>query len=181
MTKSIEDLFDDFAEDILGENSPRIIIIVGSSKIDDFLAEIIKKGLLPKIASINEQDELLEGDYPLSTFSSRIKISYRLGFIDNSLYKILEKIRKIRNIGAHQLSFNIASSPLREHVFDLFLLVENRRSFLLTKERYFQNNLDTTIDKLKCAILSICAILQVVNIKISKPKIRRSIYKITSN
>jgi hypothetical protein len=181
MTKRVEDLFDDFAEDFLGENSSRIIIIIGASKIDDSLAEIITKGLLPKLAGDNEQDELLEGDSPLTTFSSRIKISYRLGFIDSTLYRVLEKIRKIRNIGAHQLSFDIDSSPLREHVSDLFKLVENRKSFILTRERYFQGDLETDIEKLKCEILSICVILQVAKSKIKKPRIQNSIHKITSN
>jgi len=181
MGKNIEELFDDFTEELLSENSSRIIIIVGSSKIDDSLASIIKKGLIPKLAKNNEPDELLEYDNPLSTFSSKIKISYRLGIIDITFYNVLEKIRKIRNIGAHQLSFDITSSPLKEHVNDLIKLVEHRKSFILTKERYFQNDLDTTIKKLKCALLSVCVLLQVVSTKIGRPKIHRALNRISAD
>ena len=167
--------------DLLNEKSPRIIIIVGSSKIDDALADIIGKVLLPKSAKRNDQDELLEGDFPLSTFSARVKMLYRLGLIDNSFYKVIEKIRKIRNIGAHKLAFDIDSSPLREHVYDLYKLVEQRKSFLLTKERYFRDEPDTNINKLKCALLSVCVLLQVIKSKTHKLKVQRTLHKITSN
>jgi hypothetical protein len=181
MAKKIADLFDDFTEDFLRESTSRTIIIVGSSKIDDSLAIIISKLLFPKLAKQSDQDELLEGDSPLATFSSRIKIVYRLGLIDVSFYKVLEKIRKIRNIGAHQLSFNIMLSPLREHVYSLINLVNHRKSFKLTKERYFQNHLDTTIDELKCALLSVCVVLQAVTAKISRPQVRQLLHRITEN
>lgn len=181
MLKNFEDLFDDFAEEFLNEVTSRIIIIVGSSKIDESLANIITKGLLPKLSKQNDQDELLEGDNPLATFSSRIKIAYRFGIIDFSFYTVLEKIRKIRNIGAHQLEFNISASPLKDHVADLIKLVSQRKSFKLTKERYFDDNLNTSIDELKCAILSVCVLLQAINAKVREPKIRQSFYRITKN
>lgn len=181
MTKDLEDLFDDFAEDFLGESSSRIVIIVGASKIDDALGEIIRKGLLPKLAKEKENDELIEGDNPLSTFSSKIKMAYRLGYVDITFYRVLDKIRRIRNIGAHQLAFDINSSPLREHVVELFNLVEERKSFKLTKERFFPEDFETDLMKLKCAILTLCVILQIATQKIEETKIQDSIHKITSD
>jgi DNA-binding MltR family transcriptional regulator len=181
MTKSMEDLFDDFAEDFLGESSSRIVIIVGASKIDDSLGEIIGKVLLPKLAKDKENDELLQGDNPLSTFSSKIKMAYRLGCIDITFYRVLEKIRKIRNIGAHQLAFDINSSPLKEHVVDFFNLVEDRKSFKLTKERFFPEDFETDLIKLQCAILTVCVILQIATQVIEETKVQDSIHKITSD
>ncbi|MCB9502960.1 MAG: hypothetical protein H6696_13600 [Deferribacteres bacterium] len=181
MIKSLEDLFDDFAEDFLGESSSRIVIIVGASKIDDSLRDIIKKGLLPKLANAKDNDELLEGDNPLSTFSSKIKMVYRLGYIDIAFYRVLDKIRKIRNIGAHQLAFDISSSPLKEHVMNLLSLVEDRKSYKLTKERFFPEFFKTDLMKLKCALLTVCVILQIVTQKIEEVKIQTSIHKITSD
>jgi DNA-binding MltR family transcriptional regulator len=87
-------LFDDFAEDLLEERSVRPLIIVGASKVDHLLREILSSHLLPKIAKKDEPDELLEGDRPLSTFSSRIKLCYRLGLIDKTMYTALEKLRE---------------------------------------------------------------------------------------
>ena len=181
MDKSIQKLFDDFTEEFLSENTPRTVIIVGSSKIEELLAIILKKTLLPKLARQNDQDELLEGDNALSTFSSKIKLTYRLGIIDITFYNVLDKIRKVRNIGAHQLSFNINSSPLKEHVLDLFKLVDRRRSFVLTQERYFSAGPLIPLEKLKCSLLTVCVLLQAIATKISNPKIHQSLNKITAN
>jgi hypothetical protein len=76
--------FDVFAEEFLRENNPRVITIIGASKIDEQLLEILRTYFMPKIESGNKTDELLIGDTPLGTFSSRIKIIYRLGLIDIS-------------------------------------------------------------------------------------------------
>ncbi len=83
---SANDLFDAFAEDLLSERSPRLLVIVGASKVDNLLLGILAAYLLPKRAKAKDQDELLEGDRPLATLSARIKICYRLGLIDESLY-----------------------------------------------------------------------------------------------
>lgn len=181
MAKKIEELFDDFTEDFLSEKTSRIIIIVGSSKIDELLANILRNSLLPKLAKNNDQDELLEGDSPISTLSSRIKMTYRLGIIDVSFYNVLDKIRKIRNIGAHQLSFNINTSPLKEHVLDLFKLLDKRKSFELTQKRFFIDGFAAPIEKLKCSLLSVCVLLQVITEKVDKPNIRQSLNRITAN
>jgi hypothetical protein len=47
--------------------------------------------------------EIFGGRGELSTFSSRIKIAYALGFINKDTYADLEKIRDIRNDFAHSL------------------------------------------------------------------------------
>jgi len=181
MARKRTDLFDDFTEDFLRESSSRTIIIIGASKIDDSLANIISKRLFQKLAKQNDQDELLEGDSPLATFNSRIKMAYRLGLIENTLYKVLDKVRKIRNIGAHRLVFNINASPIREHISDLNKLLCRRKSFRLTKERYFQNNIETSYDELKCALLSVCVLLEAITEKVTKQRINQSLYRISKN
>ncbi|MCK4798822.1 MAG: hypothetical protein KAT05_15710 [Spirochaetes bacterium] len=120
MKEYISNNFDFFTDDFLRELTPRTVIIVGSSKIDDLLVNIISNYLLPKIVKNKDQDELLEGDKPLATFSSRIKLVYRLGIIHISLYQVLEKIRNIRNISAHEMLFDIAKSPLKDRINSLY-------------------------------------------------------------
>jgi DNA-binding MltR family transcriptional regulator len=112
------DLFDIFAEDLLGERTVRPLIIVGASKVDHLLFEILSLYLIPKLAKNKDPDELLEGDRPLATFSARIKMCYRLGLIDQTLYVALEKLRALRNPSAHSIAFDIAKSPMREHLAD---------------------------------------------------------------
>lgn len=50
MSREIIDEFDYFTDDFLQEKIPSTIALVGSSKIDDLLLQIICKYLLPKIS-----------------------------------------------------------------------------------------------------------------------------------
>ena len=160
------DQFDNFVEDLLGENLPRPIIIVGASKIDDLLYLILSKFL---IEPINASDEdLIKGDNPLSTFSSRIKVCYRLGIIDESLFKILNQVRKIRNECAHSIEFDIKKSPIKDHLRNLRAFLTIRKSFSLTKMRYFNNIFSKDFHELQCLLVTICVILEAIYDKISK-------------
>ena len=156
-------LFDSFVEDLLGEKNARPIIIVGTSRIDDLLYRILRKHLLPKISKKSQQDELLEGDNPIGTFSSRIKIIYRLGIIDNELFRILERIRAIRNKSAHSIEFNIKKSPIREHIAELKKLVLKRKSYSKTLERYFKGVDINEIKELQCIMITVCVLLEAIS------------------
>jgi DNA-binding MltR family transcriptional regulator len=161
------DQFDLFVEDFLGEKLPRPIIIVGASKIDDLLYGVLSKLFLdphdPK------KDELLKGDNPLTTFSSRIKICYRLGLIDISLFRVLEKVRALRNLCAHSVEFDIKKSPVREHYNDLKRYISHRNSYTLTKSRFFNDNFSDA-KELQCLFVTICVILESIHSTIEKAK-----------
>ncbi len=156
------DLFDTFAEDLLGEQAGRPLVIVGASKVDDLLFQILNVYLKPKYLKKNGQDELLEGDRPLATFSARIKICYRLGLIDKTLYLELERLRALRNQSAHSIAFDISKSPTREHIAELRKSVVKRNSFQLTKERYFDNTFVSKMEELKCMLLTMCVLLEAI-------------------
>lgn len=156
-------LFDSFVEDLLGEKNPRPIIIVGASRIDDLLYRILSKHLLPKSSKKSQLDELLEGDSPIGTFSSRIKVVYRLGIIDKELFKILERIRAVRNKSAHSIEFNIKKSPIREHITELRNLVLKRKSYSRTLERYFKGVDINEIKELQCIMITVCVLLEAIS------------------
>ena len=156
------EIFDTFAEDLLAERTARPLIIVGTSKIDQLLYEILNIHLLPKLASPKEPDELLEGDKPLGTFSARIKICYRLGLIDKKLYVALEKLRKLRNPSAHWIAFDITTSPARELIEELHRHVTGRQSFRLTKQRYFDGSQFNKIEEMQCVLLTLCVLLEAI-------------------
>ena len=161
------DMFDEFAEDLLGERTARPLIIIGASKVDNLLLQILNVYLLPKRAKAKEQDELLEGDRPLGTFSARIKMCYRLGLIDETLYLALEQLRALRNPSAHSIAFDIMKSPTREHISELRKSVASRHSFRQTKKRYFDNAALTKIDELQCVLLTLCVLLELIHEKVS--------------
>jgi hypothetical protein len=160
-------LFDEFTDDLLRESLQRPIIIVGTSKIDDLLFQILSQYLLPKVEKPNKQDELLEGDRPIATFSARIKLTYRLGLIDKTLYLALEQLRALRNLNAHRVAFDILKSPMREHLNELRKNISRRQSFRLTRERYFKSSDITGIRELQCLLLTICVLLEAIREKTS--------------
>lgn len=160
--------FDSFVEDVLGEKAPRPLLIVGSSKVDDLLKLILNKYFLPKP---QRDEDLLEGDRPLATFSSRIKISYRLGIIDIEFFKALEQLRAIRNKSAHGIEFDIKKNPIKDHISNLSAILVKRESYILTKARYFDDgNGSSNIRDLQCCVITLCVILQAILVKIEETK-----------
>lgn len=158
------DQFDLFVEDLLEEKVERSIVIIGVSKIDDLLLSILSKYLISKSG---KQDDLLEGDQPLATLSARIKLIYRLGIIDETLFRLLDQTRKIRNLSAHKIEFNLRKPPVKEHIAELRKQLISRSSFQLTNTRYFDNNLDNQIKELQCILVTICVILEALHEKIT--------------
>jgi len=162
------DLFDAFAEDLMAERSTRLLVIVGASKVDDLLLQILRACLLPKITNARCQDELLEGDAPLSTFSARIKMCRRLGLIDQTLYVALERLRTLRNLSAHSTSFDEGKSAVRDHFAELRKHIASRRSYRLTKERYFDTAGLQAMEERQCLLLTLCILLEAIREK-AKP------------
>jgi hypothetical protein len=159
---STRESFDSFAEDLLAERNTRPLVIVGSSKISDLLHRILRAFLLPQIAKGKNQDELLEGDSPLATFSARIKMCRRLGLIDNTLYLALDRLRTLRNLSAHAISFDPTKSPSREHLSELKANIVGRASYQLTKQRYFDQADLETIEECQCLLLTLCVLLEAI-------------------
>lgn len=174
------ELFDAFADDLLAERSARPLLIVGASKVDHLLFEILRVFFLPKIAKGKEQDELLEGDTPLGTFSARIKLCRRLGLIDGTLYLALERLRILRNYSAHSISFDDTKSPVREHLAELRRQIATRSSYRLTKDRYFDSAALHGIEELQCLLLTLCVLLEAIREKVEPTSGNKSALRISA-
>lgn len=157
---TVEYEFDEFAEIIQVERGVRPLFIVGSSRIDRLLFEILSSYLLPKAAKNNDDDELLEGEK--CPFSVRIKMCFRLGLIDQTLYKDLERLRKIRNKCAHVVEFSHTESPAKDLLSDLRRNVAARDSYALVKRRYFGGSQLNAVEEYQCILITLCALLQAV-------------------
>lgn len=155
---------DELVDDILDERNDRSLIILCSSIIDEQLYNILNKFLKDPL---KKEDDLLKGDNPLSTFSSRIKIVYRVGIIDNSFREILDNVRKIRNLSAHSVELHLSKPPIKDHILALKKSIINRPSYELTKKRYFDNNINTS-NEVKALFITICVILEAINISIAE-------------
>lgn len=109
-------IFNAFVDEFKGE-SDRAAVIIGTAKLDYSLYQILTKFLIP---GVSNSDELLEGDSPLSTFSSRINVCYRLGIIDAKFARALHLTRRIRNSFAHEVSGGrLDLGPHRDRVREL--------------------------------------------------------------
>lgn len=157
--------FDELIDDIIDEPNDRSLIILCSSIIDEQLYSILAT-FLTKPDKKNE-DDLLKGDNPLSTFSSRIKIIYRLGIIDKIFRDILDQIRKVRNECAHSVSINTNKAPLKDHLNNIKSKVINRKSYELCVTRYFEGSISKK-NELKALFTTICIILKAINDSINE-------------
>jgi hypothetical protein len=170
--------FDDFADTLCVERGMRPMFIVGASRVDDLLLEILRAYHLPKLSAGKNEDELLEGEK--CTFSTRIKMCRRLGLIDETLYMTLERLRAVRNRCAHAVAFDHAVSPLREHLSDLRKSLAERASYRLTKKRYFDDAFASQIEEWQCLILTICVLLEAVRENIVPTKGNAKTLKISA-
>jgi DNA-binding MltR family transcriptional regulator len=149
---------DDLVDEILDEKNDRALIILCSSIIDIQLLNILDAFFLN---SIKKDDDLLKGDNPLATFSSRIKIVYRLGLVDETFRALLDTIRKVRNLSAHSIELDIRKSPIRDHILTLKRNIKDRPSYKLITKRYFENNINKN-NETKALFVTISIILEAV-------------------
>ena len=116
--------FFEFHNEFINE-SDRAAVILGSAKLDYLLYQCLRKYLMPNTGS---QDELFDGDAPLSTFSAKINLTYRLGLIDSEFVRALHLIRRMSNIFAHETAgCKLDSGTQRDRIKELvspFLLIE---------------------------------------------------------
>ena len=101
-------------EEFKGE-SDRACVILAASLLDAAMLNILKNALVPNPSS---SDSLFDGaNAPISTFSSRIDLLYRIGIISANMNRDLHLVRKIRNQFAHNITgcdFN--ESSVRDRV-----------------------------------------------------------------
>jgi DNA-binding MltR family transcriptional regulator len=92
--------------------SDRGCILVGANVLDDFLEEKLKTALVKNSHALKHAVAPLFGSMgPLGTFSAKIKLAYGLGLIPKYCFTDLEKIRRIRNVAAHEYSAMSFESP----------------------------------------------------------------------
>ena len=138
-TNQIEKKIDrpDWLEFFLKEfdrESDRAAVILASALIDDTLRELLDGYLLSCPSS---SDPLFDGNGPMSSFSSRIELSYRLGLISRDFASGLNILRRIRNSFAHDLAgCSFESQSVRGRVDALCRLSKATESQVDNIDRY---------------------------------------------
>lgn len=85
----------------LTDESDRGCALFAAAYLDKALSDVL---FLSLVENKKIETELFEGNAPLATFSSRIKLAFYLGKISAACRSDLEVIRKIRNDFAHDAS-----------------------------------------------------------------------------
>ncbi|MGC2830238.1 MAG: MltR family transcriptional regulator [Candidatus Acidiferrum sp.] len=89
----------------LDTESDRGCILIGASLLSNCLESLLRAALSTTPHAVKHAiSPLFDSMGPLATFSAKIKLVYALGLIDQDRFTDLEKIRRIRNIAAHDYS-----------------------------------------------------------------------------
>jgi DNA-binding MltR family transcriptional regulator len=88
----------------LVEESDRGCVLVGAAILEGRLEDIFRTVFSRNGIAKKMQDTMFDSNGPLSTFSSKIKLAYSLGFVAKEIYDDLDCIRRIRNDFAHTVN-----------------------------------------------------------------------------
>ena len=100
------------------KESDRAAVILVGALFDSALTQLLRTAL---VASPTSNDDLLAGpNAPLSTFSARINLPYRIGLISKQFCRDLHLIRVIRNQFAHNIEgCSFEDSSVRSRILEL--------------------------------------------------------------
>jgi hypothetical protein len=141
------------------EDNDRAVIIIGAINIDNLLRRLIEQSLLPK--RCKQEDELFDGESPLSTFSSKIDLCYRIGLIDKGFASSLHLLRKIRNDCAHKIECcDLNSSPNSDRVSELVKPLVSSLTFEHLRQLVPYNDLTSRSVDFRVMLSLICSVLE---------------------
>lgn len=98
----------DVMEDLGANTSDRAIAIICVAYLEDTIERAIRINLRSDLTS-SEDSLLFQGDAPLSTFSSKVRMAYAMGICGPKTRDLLVPVQAIRNAFAHSrrpLRFN---------------------------------------------------------------------------
>src|SRR5689334_4681663 len=85
----------------LDGESDRAFVLILAANLDEMLRMLLRNYFLDNEKEKGFLDKIFENEGPLSSFSSRIRLAFALGFINQELYHDLQIVRDIRNKFAH--------------------------------------------------------------------------------
>lgn len=111
--------------------SDREIVLIATAYLDDLLLRVLSNALPNQ-----SNDELFDGTGPLSTFSARIMITYRLGMLDTRMHQALNLIRKVRNSFAHEIyNCTLTIPPHADRLRELMMVLQHDIIYQTLREK----------------------------------------------
>ncbi|HUN84808.1 MAG TPA: MltR family transcriptional regulator [Terracidiphilus sp.] len=97
--------------DSLNKESDRGAVLIAAAMLDDLLGKSVRAFLIDH----KEVENLLEGfNAPLGTLSSRALAAFSLGVISEREYRECDRLRKVRNIFAHNVHSAFKDQKVKE-------------------------------------------------------------------
>lgn len=140
-TKALRDI-ENAQNELLTTGSDRACVIVGVALLEDKLRMLLGEYLPRK----HDNSSLFESYGVLGTFKAKIELSYKIGLISEHEYKLLNRVRNIRNSFAHDTS--ISSFEKAQSIQDITdqLKIEDKLWFSLKLENLNIDNQLNTLD-----------------------------------
>lgn len=140
-TKALRDI-KNAQNELLTIGSDRACVIVGVALLEDKLRMLLGEYLPRK----HDNSSLFESYGVLGTFKAKIELSYRIGLISEHEYKLLNRVRNIRNSFAHDTG--ISSFEKAQSIQDITdqLKIEDKLWFSLKLENLNIDNQLNTLD-----------------------------------
>jgi len=100
--EQVTKIFNDVFESLHAESDRGCVLVVGSLVENAIEGQISARLILPT----GKTDELMSrsNNSPISTFSAKIDLAYRLGIFPANERKIYHQLRELRNTCAHQVN-----------------------------------------------------------------------------
>lgn len=101
-SENVLERFAALLESLKAESDRGCVLVVGSL-VEKVLENQISRRLLPKLG---KEDELMgrSGNHPISEFSAKINLAYRLGIVTKNERSIYHQLRELRNVCAHHIN-----------------------------------------------------------------------------
>jgi DNA-binding MltR family transcriptional regulator len=125
----------------LARESERVAVVMGVAQVDLTLERSLKSLFREHPGG---QDNLFDLDRPLSTFSAKIALAFRIGLIDSDFEHVLQMFRKIRNDFAHSTEpEKLTESRHRNRMKEIVNVMKSSPSFESTRNIFLNAKLSS--------------------------------------
>jgi len=131
------------------EERGRGAVLVGVARVDAALERLLQAALLPATGST---DTFFQSDRPLGSFGARITLAARLGLIDQSVERVLQTLRRVRNGFAHSTTTATLDDPSHAERLQQAYAAARANSLWQPLERILQEKLGGEVTPLDLAL-----------------------------
>jgi len=117
------------SDPLLRESDRGCVLILGAD-IENILAKMLKEMFqaLGDLSS-NEEKRIFDHTGPLGNFASKISLAKAVGVIDKNLHDDIQKLRRIRNMAAHESdSFSLSNDNVRQITSSMNLYLKDAKA-----------------------------------------------------